>query len=67
MDRFEKGLGMNLRHPLRCSDAIGSLVLFNANEFREALHVDELNDTLPWTPCRNVILNLLTKFRSKKV
>lgn len=60
MKAFEDKLGGNLRHPLRCSDAIGALTLFNANEYRSALHVDQLNDTLPWTPCSDVsfILNL---------
>jgi len=43
-----------LKHTLRCSDAIGSLTLFNHNENRIPLHINALNDTLLWTTCSDV-------------
>ena len=46
----------SLRHPLRCTDAIGQLTVLNRNEFREAFKVNEFNDTLFWTPCSDVPL-----------
>lgn len=44
----------SLRHTLRCSDSIGSLTLFNLNEYRQALHIPQENDTLLWTTCSDV-------------
>jgi serine carboxypeptidase-like clade 2 len=49
--------GPGLRHTLRCSDSMGSLKLFNMNEYRDALHIGVLNDTLEWTTCSDVILH----------
>jgi hypothetical protein len=43
-----------LRHPLRCTDAIGPLTVLNNNMFRDAFKVGEYNDTLFWTPCSDV-------------
>ena len=44
-----------LKHTLRCSDSIGSLLLFNLNENRAPLHIKQENDTLQWTTCSDTL------------
>ena len=43
-----------LKNTLRCTDSIGSLVLFNYNEYREPLHINVDNETLQWSTCSEV-------------
>lgn len=43
-----------LKHPLRCTDAIGPLTILNANEYRSEFKIDDNNKTLFWTPCSDV-------------
>lgn len=45
-----------LKHTLRCSDSMGSLKLFNMNEYRSPLHINALNDTLQWSTCSDVLV-----------
>ena len=45
-----------LKHPLRCTDAIGPLTLLNTNEYRAEFKVEDNNKTLFWTPCSDVSL-----------
>lgn len=40
---------------MRCTDSIGSMVLFNKDEYREPLHINIDNETLQWTTCSEVL------------
>jgi hypothetical protein len=57
MQLFEEGLQnkKGFKNTLRCTDSIGSLVLFNKDEYREPLHINSDNETLQWTTCSEVI------------
>ena len=56
MQEFEYNLQFRagLKNTLRCTDSIGSLVLFNTDKYRDPLHIYVDSNTLEWTTCSEV-------------